>query len=73
MLLDEELGKWFIQPSFVIITWSNEYLIKGKFLTAAANKVVMLYVLTDLNKSKLEPFFKNLGPTLANGPNNNVL
>ncbi|SCT81373.1 Uncharacterised protein [Staphylococcus aureus] len=33
----------------------------------------MLYVLTDLNKSKLEPFFKNLGPTLANGPNNNVL
>jgi malate dehydrogenase (quinone) len=30
--------------------------------------VEILYGLIDLNKSKFEPFFKNLGPTLANGP-----
>ena len=56
-----------------MMTWSNECLINGKFLTAEASKVVMLYGLIDLNKSKLEPCFRNLGPTFANGPNNNVL
>ena len=40
------------------MTWSNEYLINGKFLTAEASKVVMLYGLIDLNKSKLEPCFR---------------
>lgn len=32
----------------------------------------MLYVLIDLNKFKLELFFKNLGLILVNGLNNNV-
>src|SRR5699024_11467665 len=61
-----------MQPSFVIKIWSNEYLSSGKFFAAADNNVVMLLGLTDLNKSKFEPYFKNLGPILANGPNNNV-
>ena len=42
-------------------------------LTAEDKNVVILYGLIDLNKSKFEPFFKNLGPIFANGPNNNVL
>src|SRR5699024_944186 len=44
--------------------------MRGIFFAPAASIVNVLFGLIERRKSIFEPFFKNLGPNPANGPNN---
>src|SRR5690625_1421037 len=57
---------------FDSINCCTKYLVKPKFFAAEAIIVNTLFGFTDLIKSKLEPFFRNLGEKPAKGPKNNA-
>src|SRR5699024_9537353 len=58
-----------IFSSFFHINCLTKYLVKPNSLAPADSIVKTLVGLTDANRSKFEPVFKNLGENPANGPN----